>query len=522
MIALALRALVLAELRLRLRRFGTIAAVLCLMALTWMMVADPAGGHTMVALDGARVAYTSSCLALGSALLAGLLFGIAAFYLVRGRMGEDARSGIGGVLAATPVSSAVFLFGRWLGSVAYLCLLLLAFLATMLVLHAVRGEGAIQLGVYLQTFAALMLPTVFFAASMALLCESWRPLMGKRGDVLYFLLCVLMLGSSVGTLDGRAVWTTGLLFDFSGLGSAMLALQEAVSTTNFQIGDADFDPALAPVRLPDALWSARLLWTRAACALVAMLPLLPALLLFHRFAPERIKVGAAQARWSPLALANRWLRRLAVLVQPLFALAARLPSVAGQACAELALTLAANPAAIAALLLLLLCGMLAPVSALGGVLTVAIAVWGMLVSELSVRDRLAAGSAMRLAAPGGAGRRHAAQWLAACLLALLMSAPVVLRWLFVAPLRLAALASGVALLAAAAALLGGVTRSGRAFLALFLVGLYLATQAKTVAALDVVGFNGAATPASVLTQCLLAALLYGVGFAWQHTGGETR
>jgi hypothetical protein len=40
------------------------------------------------------VLYTSSALALGSASMASLLFGLAGFYLLRGRMAEDLRSGL--------------------------------------------------------------------------------------------------------------------------------------------------------------------------------------------------------------------------------------------------------------------------------------------------------------------------------------------------------------------------------------------------------------------------------------------
>jgi ABC-type transport system involved in multi-copper enzyme maturation permease subunit len=200
---LALKALLLAELRLRSRRTGTLVAMLALVAVTWLMVVDPADGRALMVIDGARTAYTSSCLALGSALLAGLLFGLAGFYLVRGRMSEDIRSGAGAVLAATPVGNAVFLFGRWLGSVAYLCAMLLAFLATMLMLHAVRGEGPIQLTIYLQTFAVVLLPLVFFCASMALLFDAWAPLMGKGGDVLYFIFYTAQMGVAVARTGRR-------------------------------------------------------------------------------------------------------------------------------------------------------------------------------------------------------------------------------------------------------------------------------------------------------------------------------
>ncbi|WP_235914295.1 hypothetical protein [Rugamonas rivuli] len=75
--ALALKLLLLTEVRLRMRRTGTLVAVLALIVLTWLMVGDPAGSQVMLVVDNVRVAYTSSCLALGSAGLGGLFFGLA-------------------------------------------------------------------------------------------------------------------------------------------------------------------------------------------------------------------------------------------------------------------------------------------------------------------------------------------------------------------------------------------------------------------------------------------------------------
>ncbi|GJI91117.1 ABC transporter permease [Duganella hordei] len=504
-----LKALLLAEVRMRMRRPGTMVAVLALIGLSWAMVGDPSLGYTLVAIDETRVLYTSTCLALGGALMAGLLFGLAGFYLVRGRVSEEIRSGVAAVLAATPVGNTVFVLGRWLGSVVYLSALLLVFLATMLVLHLLRGTGPIQLGVYLQTFALLLLPVVFLTASLASLFESWPPLMGKGGDVLYFIFFLAQLSVPAVATAGHAGWAPALLVDFSGVSSAVQAFQSVVHSQHFSIGAASFNPALAPVVLPESLWSRELLLSRAGCALIGMLPLLLAVPLFHRYSPDRVRVASGGgARWSPLALANRWLRPLSAAVRPLFGLAARLPGVWGEALAVVALALVSSPAAIVAAAVLLAGGCVVEGTALGGWLTAGIVIWGVLVSELSVRDLRNDVDGMSAAAPGGAQRRFVAQLLAACLLALVFTAPVLLRWLIAEPLRAAALATGVFSMSCAASLLGRLSGGGRTFLALFLFGIYVAVQTAKAPALDVVGFNGAANALSVVGQLLTGTLVF--------------
>jgi hypothetical protein len=509
-------AMVATEVRMRSRRWSTIVTLLVLIALTWQMVPDPATGMTMVAIEDARVVYNSQCLALGSSLLGSLMLSLAGFYLVRGRMQEDLRYGASAILAATPVSNSTFVLGRWLGAVAYLCAMAAVFLMTMLVLHAVRGEGPIQLGVYLQDFALVLLPMCFFTASMALLCESWAPLMGKAGDVLYFILWAMQIGFSAGISESpEVVWSLPMLFDFSGTGSAMLAFEHIVHTTHLSIGVADFNKSLPPFVIQSGFWSVTMMVNRVVCALFALLPLLPAILLFHRFSPDRVKISANNKRRSLLGFVNRLLRPLSGLARPLFSLAARFPNLTGQVVADLALTLTSNPIAILIGAAAVAIGSFAPHAVLGGALVAAVASWGLLICDVSVRDFQAGTESMSGTITGGHTQRYIRQLLATLLLGLLFTAPIALRWLDGEPVRAAALLTGLFALSAAASLLGRSTRTARTFLALFLFGIYLSTQVMAPA-LDVVGANGVATGTSVINQMVAGILLCLAGFGYNR------
>lgn len=509
------RTLALMEARMRLRRPATLVTLLAVVALSWLLVPDPASGTTQIAVHGARVLYTSSSLALGSASMATLLVGLAGFYLLRGRMAEDLRSGAGGVIGASPAGRAAFLLARWCGGVLYLLALLGAFMLTVLACHLVRGEGPLEPLVYLQTFALVLLPMALFAASCALLCEAWAPLMGKAGDLLYFAGWAAQLGMMAGA--GEAGATAGANpLDFTGMGAIVAALAHHVDVHDMMLGLADFDRARAPIMLPSRLWTQELVLGRCLAALLALLPLLPALALFHRFSPDRVRPARARARRSPLALVNGWARPLARLAGPLFALAARLPGIAGQALADAALTLVSNPAAIALLLAAQVAALALETAALPALLLACVAGWGILASELSTRDGEAACDALGAAVPGGAARRYWRQLGAALLLGMMCCALAALRLAFVEPLRAAALLAGLFALAALATLLGRASGSARTFLALFLFGLYVGVNAHGVAALDVVGFQGAANAASVLGWAAAGLLAAWAGHLWNR------
>ncbi len=146
------------EVRLRMRRLSTLFALLVVVVISWTMIVDPSSGYALMAVNDQRVLYTSAAMAMGSAAICGMLAGLGGFYLVRGRISEDIRSGIGSVIGATPVGNATFLAARWLGAVAYLAALVVALMCTTMVCQLVRGDGPVLVWVYLQAFALDVVP----------------------------------------------------------------------------------------------------------------------------------------------------------------------------------------------------------------------------------------------------------------------------------------------------------------------------------------------------------------------------
>lgn len=516
--AMALRTiatLALFEARVHLRRPATLAALLAVAALSWCLVSDPAGGHALIVSHGARVRYTSAALALGSAAQASILFALGGFYLLRGRAAADVRSGIGGVIGACPAGGAAFVAGRWCGAVLYLLALASAFAATVLLRHAALGEGPVQPLIYLQTFALVLGPALLFTAGCAILFDGWAPLMGKAGDVLYFVLWTGQLTMLAAVMEGLDA-PVAIPVDFTGMSAVVTALSPYLDIHRTELGIVDFKPGQALVSVPDTVWTGSLVAGRALTAVLAMLPLLLAVNRFHRYSPDAVKAGRARARRSPLGLLNGWLRPLSGAVRPLFGVAQRLPGIAGQALGDVVLTLAAAPAAIALLLLAQVLGLALAPQALGGLLLACVTYWGVLVSDLSTRDAAARCAGMGGVAPGGSARRYWRQWLATVLLGLAFTGVAALRVAFTAPLLAAALLSGVLALASLAQLLGSASGNGRAFLVLFLLGVFVTLNIDTVPMADPVGFHGVATRASVLAWAGIALAAVLCWPLWQH------
>lgn len=504
MTAALCKALVLNEWRLRSRRTSTLVIGLAVVALSWFMVLDPRSGLAMMVASQQRIAYESQALAFTTGLMMALLFGLAGFYLARGRSQEDLRTGTAAVLAATPVTNAQLLGVRWLGAFGFLLSLGTLVMLTLWVLQLVRGEGPLQPLPYLQMLVFGLAPGLMLCASLAVLCDAWAPLMGKRGDLVYWVYWVAQFAFlPVMLRDGGASQLNGWqVFDIQGSSALLVRLSQLMDVRHVSVGGGSFDASLPLLHMPEGLWSAELVALRLGAMLLALLPLVPAVLRFHRYAPDLVKARPAGSRWAAVR-ALQWLLRpllwpLGRALGLLLRASARLPGLPGRWLADVALLLLSQPLLALAMLAAAVASAWVPLAQLPVVLAAGLAAWGLAVADVSSRDLQSGTLALASAVPGGAHERLWRQALAALGLGLLLAAPALLRWADDAPLRAAACLAGLAFLSAAATALGRLTEGSRTFLALFLFGLYLNLQKTGLAVLDLLGLSGAATLGSVL------------------------
>ena len=490
------KALVLNEWRLRSRRASTLVILLAVVLASWLMVLDPQSGVAMMVTHKQRIAYESQALAFATTLIASILFGLAGFYLARGRSQEDLRTGTAAVLAATPVTNSQWLGVRWLGAFAFLMSLGTAVMLTSWVLQAVRGEGPLQPGPYLQMLVLGLAPGLMFTASLAVLADAWAPLMGKRGDLLYWAFWIAQFSFLPATLGhGGANHLSGWqVFDIIGVSPLLVAVSQLMDVNSLSVGGAPFDPALPVLHMPEGLWSRELVALRLGAMLLALLPLLPAVLKFHRYAPDQVKARSRDAR-GRFVQALQWLLRpllhpLAWLLGRLLLVAARMPGLPGRWLADVGLLLLSQPLLALAMAAGAVACAWVPAAALPGALAATLAAWGVAIADVTSRDLQSGTLALASAVPGGPRERAPRQAMAAFGLGLLLAGPALWREIGGAPVQALACVAGLLFLSAAAALLGRLTHGSRTFLAIFLFGLYLNLNRTGVAALDVLGLVG--------------------------------
>ncbi|HLO96798.1 MAG TPA: hypothetical protein VK195_21015, partial [Burkholderiaceae bacterium] len=309
---------------LRARRSSSLVILGLVIAASWFMIPDNTGEVTLFAVRNQRMLYDSNTLSVGGGMMGNLLFGLLGFFLVRGRAQQDLQHGAAALLATAPVSAAGLLLSRWLGAVAFLMSLAGVDLATVMLLQLMHGEAPLQLGPYLAMWLLGMGPPLLLCASVALLCDAWAPLMRRRGDLFFFACWVGQFAVLPFTLDeGPQMLRPLQVLDLSGMSALALRLGQLVGTHSVSIGVSSFDPALGVGQLPDGLWSWPLIAMRLGSAGLALLPLLPALWLFHRYDPDHVRPAAAKT-------GPRLRTALGPLMQPLARLAGRLLPLCAQ------------------------------------------------------------------------------------------------------------------------------------------------------------------------------------------------
>jgi len=76
-------------------------------------------------------------------LIATCFIGLFGFYLVKGSIARDRETGVGQILATTPLTRPLYLIGKALSNFAVLMSMVLVLIVAALVIQLLRGESTV-------------------------------------------------------------------------------------------------------------------------------------------------------------------------------------------------------------------------------------------------------------------------------------------------------------------------------------------------------------------------------------------
>ncbi|KAK1184184.1 hypothetical protein B7755_042420 [Streptomyces sp. NBS 14/10] len=505
--------LALADFRERARRPAYALTLAAAVGLGYLAVPDPGTRWVIMQLGDYRGVYNSAYTGTATALAGALWLTLGGFYAVRGAIARDEATGVGRLLAATPLRGSGYLAAKFLSNAMVLGSMAGVLALTAPVMQLARGESdTIEPGQLLLPFALIALPLVAVTAAAALLFDATPPLRKGLGNVIWFFVWLAVALGGQG--PGAPLGGIGVHGVVASMRADMTAHHLDLSGQEFSLGLTYVDRPLRTFVWDGFTPSMNFLATRLALVLAAAVAALLPALWFGRFDPAR---GGAPPQPRPGGTPAP----VAAPMAPVFTGPPRTVVRPGGAfgrllAGELRILVRGAPRwwwAVAAAITV--AGLVAPLSAVPRIVLPAAWIWPVLIWSRLGTQRHEYGVESLLGAYPAPGRRTFAEWLSGLAVTALAALAPLVRFVAAADWAgVGAWAGGALFVPSLALALGTLSRTHRLFQAGYLP-LWYAT-ANGLPLLDFMGAvraNGhpAGPPAPAVAA--LSALLLGAVFA---------
>ncbi|MFZ5858486.1 MAG: hypothetical protein ACOYZ6_16795 [Chloroflexota bacterium] len=269
----------------RVRSYGFLGLLLFSVFITYLFI--PETSDIQIAglqLGGYRAIYNSAWIGTMTTLLMGEFFLLFSFYLLKGSVERDRRTGVGQIIAATPITKIKYTLGKWLGNVAIASTMTLAIIVASALLQFLRAEDThINLWQLASPFLIVLFPALTVIAATAVLFDCIPLLRGGIGNVLFFFIAYPLLALSL-DLQGNTLL-------YPSIYQACAAQFDNCNPTR-QIDAGLPPPADYPAFTYDGVtWLPSILLSRLAILFVGALIALLAAWFFHRFDPAKADIS---------------------------------------------------------------------------------------------------------------------------------------------------------------------------------------------------------------------------------------
>jgi hypothetical protein len=235
--------------------------------------------------DWYRGVYNSAWVGTQVALFATLWLSIIGFYLVKNTLDRDVRTGVGQIIATTPLRKAHYTLGKALSNFAVLGTMVVILALAAGGMQLLRAEDThIDLWALLSPFVFIMLPAMAVVAALAILFEAVAWLRGTLGNVVYFFLISAVIPITATVNTGPAGDLLGSNFPIQQMQMAVKAAVPGYNG-NFDYGTRFGATLFHTFHWGGIQWTREIVLSRLLWVGIAIVITLCAALFFSRFDP---------------------------------------------------------------------------------------------------------------------------------------------------------------------------------------------------------------------------------------------
>ena len=289
----------------RVRRYS----FLVMLGLVVFLGYQTAIGNLALELGLYRGEFNSAWVGAMMSLIATFFIGWFGFYLVKGSVARDRETGVGQIIATTPLTRPLYLIGKWLSNLAVLMAMVAVLALAAIVIQFLQGENThINLFAFLSPFVFIVIPLMALVAAAAVLFESIPFLQGGFGNIVYFFAFISFLPffmENPTLKQYTAFEPTGLGLLGSEMGKAVTAIYPEYNG-DFSLGGGSVT-ATRVFTWNGVHWTPEIILARGSLIALAFLLIFVAALFFDRFDPSRakprsvrMKSGAIKSDPSPV------------------------------------------------------------------------------------------------------------------------------------------------------------------------------------------------------------------------------
>ncbi len=172
-----------ADVRERTRSYSFLVTIAATLYLVYL-VSD---GTIGVRISNCLPVSNSAWMGMSMALCTVTFVCLVGFYVIKNAIERDRETGVGQILAGTPVSTTLYMTGKLLSNFAVLAMVTGILALCAIFLQLFHG-GGLDVPVLVSPFVFLALPAMFFTAGLAVFFESVKLLRGGFGNILFFFL----------------------------------------------------------------------------------------------------------------------------------------------------------------------------------------------------------------------------------------------------------------------------------------------------------------------------------------------